>query len=93
MEWIDSHCHLDGYLKQGTLDRMLERARAAGVTQMVAIGTEAQDWAINQDLALQFPEYIDYTVGLHPCYVTEAWESQVQFLKGIFFVNEARCTR
>ena len=61
---------------------ILERARAAGVTQMITIGTEAQDWAINRDLALS--NCIDYTVGLHPCYVTSEWAAQVQFLEGYF---------
>ena len=89
MEWIDSHCHLDGFLKHGTLNGILERARAAGVTQMIAIGTEAEDWSINQDLTQQFPECIHYSVGLHPCYVTEGWSVQVQFLEE-YFAHECK---
>ena len=84
MEWIDSHCHLDGYLKQGQLDVILERAQAARVTQMIAIGTEPEDWEINRNLAEQYFGRIAYTVGLHPCYVTGEWQSQIQSLEAHF---------
>lgn len=84
MEWIDSHCHLDGYLNKGILPEVLERARASGVEQMIAIGTDLTDWSINYDLALKMPDRIAYTVGLHPCYVTEEWEGAVDQLEAYF---------
>ena len=31
VEWIDSHCHLDGYQKKGELDAVLERAEESAV--------------------------------------------------------------
>ena len=50
-EWIDSHCHLDSYHKKGELDAVLERAEQSGVREMVVIGTDLKDWAINRELA------------------------------------------
>ena len=84
MEWIDSHCHLDGYLNQGVLPEVMSRAKAAGVRQMIAIGTDLKDWGVNYNLATQNPNNIAYTVGLHPCYVKENWAEAVDQLDAYF---------
>lgn len=84
MEWIDSHCHLDGFLKKGELAEVLQKAEEAQVHQMVAIGTEPDDWIINHELKLKFPNRIDYTVGIHPCYVKPRWEESVEQLSDYF---------
>lgn len=36
--WIDTHAHLDSFAADGTLENVLERAAAAGVSRIVAIG-------------------------------------------------------
>ncbi|MDC3132558.1 TatD family hydrolase [Opitutae bacterium] len=84
MEWIDSHCHLDGFLNKGILPDVLDRASASGVNQMIAIGTDLKDWEINYNLAAELNDRIAYTVGLHPCYVTEAWVKAVEQLEEYF---------
>lgn len=84
MEWIDSHCHLDSYLNKGVLPEVLERAQASGVEQMIAIGTDLKDWEINHNLAAEMPNRIAYTVGLHPCYVTDTWKEAVDQLEAYF---------
>jgi TatD DNase family protein len=67
MELIDSHAHID--FPQFAEDRagMLERARAAGVTTLLAIGTGPGPEKL--DSALPFAERHDWiyaTVGIHP---------------------------
>jgi TatD DNase family protein len=67
MELIDSHAHID--FPQFTEDRdaMLERARAAGVTTLLAIGTGPGPEKL--DAALPFADRHDWiytTVGIHP---------------------------
>ncbi len=84
MEWIDSHCHLDGFLKKGELAAVLKKAEEAHVHQMIAIGTGPDDWDINHDLKLEFPSRIDYTVGMHPCYIKPGWRKSVDQLKAYF---------
>ena len=84
MEWIDSHCHLDGYLNQGVLPEVMSRAQAAGVHQMIAIGTDLKDWEVNYNLATEQPNHIAYTVGLHPCYVTENWGEGSRSIRSLF---------
>jgi TatD DNase family protein len=67
MELIDSHAHID--FPQFADDRatMLERARAAGVSTLLAIGTGPGPEKL--DAALPFAEEHDWiyaTVGIHP---------------------------
>jgi len=67
MDLIDSHAHID--FPQFAEDRgaMLERARAAGVTTLLAIGTGPGPEKL--DSALSFAERHDWiyaTIGIHP---------------------------
>src|SRR6266849_10141745 len=67
MELIDSHAHIDFPQFAEDRDAMLERARAAGVTTLLAIGTGPGPEKL--DAALPFAEQYDWiytTVGIHP---------------------------
>ena len=52
---------------------VLQRARAAGLERMIAIGTDADDWSLYRDLAVEHRGWIDFSVGIHPCSVDEKW--------------------
>jgi len=82
MELIDTHTHLDGFARRGELPAVLERARAAAVTAMVAIGTEPADWTLYRGLARDHAGVVHYTVGLHPCSVGAEWEPAFGQLEG-----------
>jgi TatD DNase family protein len=84
MEFIDSHCHLHGFQKKSELDAVLERARAARVTRLITVGTSPEDWVAYREMHAAHPGEIDYTVGLHPCYVEEGWEESVQQISAFF---------
>jgi TatD DNase family protein len=67
MELIDSHAHVDDARFDEDREAMLERARTAGVTTLLAIGTGPG--AHKLDAALPFAEaheWIYTTVGIHP---------------------------
>ena len=67
MELIDSHAHIDFPQFAEDREAMLERARTAGVTALLAIGTGPGPEKL--DSALQFAEQHDWiyaTVGIHP---------------------------
>jgi len=82
MTLIDTHTHLDGFHRRGELPAVLERARAAQVTAMVAIGTEPADWTLYRGLAGDHAGVVHYTVGLHPCSVGADWRSAFEQLEG-----------
>jgi TatD DNase family protein len=61
---VDSHCHLDDEKFDPDRDLVIERALAAGVELMMAIGTGGElDVAIRQ--AERYP-FIFATIGVHP---------------------------
>lgn len=67
MQLVDSHCHLDDSQFDSDREPVIERARAAGLKYMLAIGTGngPPDLAAAVRLAESFPE-IFATVGVHP---------------------------
>jgi TatD DNase family protein len=77
MTLIDTHTHLDGFARRGELPAVLARAGEAGVSEMISIGTESDDWALIRDLAIGHPGTVHYSVGLHPCCVRENWAGEV----------------
>ena len=87
MDLIDSHCHLEHFYKKGILDEILENAKRDGITQVITVGTQAQDWSLYQELTSRHRGTIYYTVGLHPSYVGEDWEEQISRLAHFFKDN------
>jgi len=65
--FVDSHCHLDSEQFDADREPVIERALAAGVTQMVAIGTGngPPDLEAGIRLADRYPQFYA-TVGIHP---------------------------
>jgi TatD DNase family protein len=61
---VDSHCHLD-YFDGAARDAVLDRARAAGVGEVVTIGTTLSQSAAMRAYAEATPG-VWCTVGLHP---------------------------
>jgi len=82
MGLIDTHTHLDSFARHGELPAVLERARAAGLEAMIAVGTEPGDWQLYRDIVREHPGVVYYTVGLHPCSVDDQWESAIARMEG-----------
>ena len=78
MALIDTHTHLDAFARRGELPAVLDRARAAGLEAMIAIGTAPDDWTLYRDLAREHAGVVHYTVGLHPCSVEAEWEQALR---------------
>jgi TatD DNase family protein len=62
---VDSHCHLDHFKGQEQAD-VVARARAAGVTQMVTIGTRLGEQAATVRQIADAYDGVFATVGIHP---------------------------
>jgi TatD DNase family protein len=64
IQLVDSHCHLDDEKFEADREQVIERALAAGVDTMMAIGTGGElDVAIRQ--AERYP-FLYATIGVHP---------------------------
>lgn len=79
---IDSHCHLDDERFDEDRNAVVERALAAGVTHMVAIGSGSgpPDLEAGIRLAEEFPSFYA-TVGVHPHDAAKADEATFRRLR------------
>ncbi|MDQ8209201.1 TatD family hydrolase [Coraliomargarita sp. SDUM461003] len=89
MELIDSHCHLKSFKDKGELEPMLARAAAAGVQHFITVGTSPADWVPYREMHAAYAGKIDYTVGVHPCYVDADWEAAVSQISTFFMPPHA----
>ena len=71
---VDAHCHLTGsYLAQGQeTESLLARAREAGVSGFVAVGTDLEDSRAVLELARRTPQ-VRASLGVHP-HEARGWE-------------------
>ena len=76
--WIDTHCHLDALEFEPDCDAVRAQARAAGVGLCVLPAVQRRDWATVQALAARHGDA--YALGIHPLYVPQAHEDDLQAL-------------
>jgi TatD DNase family protein len=67
--WFDSHCHLHLCDENGTVDDVVGRARAAGVTDMLTVGIDVASSRRSVEIASGFG--LKAAVGVHPNSATE----------------------
>jgi TatD DNase family protein len=77
---IDTHAHLDYTDYDPDRAEVIARATAAGVTEIISIGTRIDSSTRAVELAENFPN-IWATVGIHPSEVDEAPEDAVEHLR------------
>jgi TatD DNase family protein len=82
---VDTHAHLDDPRLQAGFAGFLDRARAAGLIQILAIGTTAADSRSVSEIAQLYPG-IFAAVGVQPNHVAEAsandWPKIVDLARG-----------
>ncbi|MEY5029190.1 MAG: putative deoxyribonuclease YjjV [Pseudomonadota bacterium] len=78
MRWIDTHCHLDAPEFDADRDAVRERARDAGVDLCVLPAVQRADWPRVQALAALHGDA--YALGIHPLYVPQAQDDDLQAL-------------
>jgi len=77
---IDTHCHLDFPDFESDRDSVIRRAVEAGVTRMIAIGTNLETSRAALALADRHPE-VYATIGIHPNEATEVPDDAVAQLE------------
>ncbi len=74
--WIDSHCHLDASEFNADRAAVVDRARAAGVAQLVLPAVEIANFAAVRSLA--HDHGLAYALGIHPLFVSRARDADLQ---------------
>ncbi|HEX5126912.1 MAG TPA: TatD family hydrolase [Rhodocyclaceae bacterium] len=77
---IDTHLHLDAAEFDDDRDQVVERARAAGVTQFVLPAVEVSNFDTVRNIATRLPGAF-YANGIHPLYVDNARETDIATLR------------
>lgn len=70
---IDTHAHLMFDKFEGEVDKVIERAKTAGVDRIINIGCTAKDAIKSHEMSLKYPE-LYATLGLHPYDAMDATE-------------------
>ncbi|AWB33311.1 TatD family hydrolase [Orrella marina] len=73
----DTHCHLDASEFDLDRDRVIERARHAGVRAILIPAVEVDNFERVRDLAHGLPEGF-YAIGIHPMYVDRARDDDLE---------------
>jgi TatD DNase family protein len=84
LAWIDTHCHLDAPEFLEMLPEIVSRAAGEGVQAILLPTVQASDWDQAKNLVKQFSKHIPglvYTLGIHPLYIKQAKESDLDLLK------------
>jgi len=79
MRWIDTHCHLDAAEFAADRDAVLERARAASVTQIVLPAVGASNFDAVRELA--HAHRLVYALGIHPLCADRATDDDLASLR------------
>jgi len=87
---FDAHCHLDFSRFDGIRNRELAKARDLGVAGVVIPGVRRPDWERLQTLA--DPRHgIWYCLGIHPWYIQEHSEADLEALDDFLGAPPAGC--
>lgn len=79
ISYVDTHCHLDHHFELAAADQV-HRARQAGVTTMVTVGTDLASSAQAVATAERF-EGVYAAVGIHPNDATEATPQALEVIE------------
>ena len=80
VNYIDTHCHLDGEEFKDDLDAVVQRAREAGCMKVFVPAIDLSSCRTVMDVCNRFPNYAYPMVGLHPEEVKADWKEVLSAL-------------
>ena len=81
MQFVDTHCHLDGEEFREDLEAVITRAREAGVAAIGIPGINLQSLDTVIDVCHRYPNYCYPMLGLHPEDVKADWREVLERIK------------
>ena len=89
MQFIDTHCHLDGEEFRDDLDAVVTRAREAGVAAIGVPGINLDSCQTVLELCRRYPNYCYPMLGLHPEDVKSDWKEVLSAIKPVLHAVKA----
>ena len=81
MQFIDTHCHLDGEEFSADRDQVVRRAREAGVQKVLVPAIDLKSVQTVLDTCRQYPDYCYPMIGLHPEEVRADWREVLSAIR------------
>ena len=81
MNYIDTHCHLDGEEFRDDLDAVVQRAREAGCTKVFVPAIDLPSCQTVMEVCRRYPDYAYPMLGLHPEEVKADWREVLSRIK------------
>ena len=81
INYIDTHCHLDGEEFAQDRDAVVQRAREAGCTRIFLPAIDVTSCHTVLDVCAQYPDYCYPMLGLHPEEVRADWREQLAAIR------------
>lgn len=93
MAFFDTHNHLD-YLQQSTqqpLSSLVAKALAANVEKILIVAVQLADFQRIEKMTALYPEQLCYGLGLHPLYIQQHQESDLEDLQKALAHKSSYC--
>ena len=90
LQYVDTHCHLDGEEFAADRDAVVERAREAGCEQIFLPAIDLKSCQTVTDVCTRYPGYCRLMVGLHPEEVRQDWREVLEEMKSRYLTPAAR---
>ena len=81
LNYIDTHCHLDGEEFAADRDAVVQRAREAGCSRIFLPAIDVVTCRSVLDVCAQFPDYCRPMLGLHPEEVRSDWREALSEIR------------
>ncbi len=81
LNYIDTHCHLDGEEFAADREAVVQRAREAGCTAVFLPAIDVASCHTVLDVCRQYPDYCRPMLGLHPEEVKADWKEVLGHIK------------
>ena len=88
MEFIDTHCHLDGEEFNDDRDAVVQRAREAGCTSIFLPAIDVASCQTVLDTCKRYPDFCYPMLGLHPEEVRSDWREQLSIIHSQLSISE-----
>ena len=87
IQYIDTHCHLDGEEFAEDREQVVARAKEAGVSAIFLPAIDVKSCQTVLDTCAQFPGYCYPMLGLHPEEVRADWREALSIIKDIINIK------
>ena len=84
IQYIDTHCHLDGEEFAEDREQVVVRAKEAGVSAIFLPAIDVKSCQTVLDTCAQYPGYCYPMLGLHPEEVRADWQEQLAEIRQVF---------